>query len=98
MEIVIIEPKTLQKMEALLEQLENTIGRVVKNRIPRMEKWVDNEYVCLALKITKRTLQSHRENGLLSYTRVRHKVLYKHQDIEKFILRGHESNNPDKSL
>ena len=84
MEIIIIEPKTLRKMEALLEQLSKKVNRLAGHTHPkRLEQWVDAEYVCLALSITKRTLQKHRERGL-PYSQIKHKIFYRPQDIEAF--------------
>jgi DNA-binding transcriptional MerR regulator len=45
--------------------------------------------VCTTLGITKRTLQTYRENGLLPFCRIRHKIFYKPQDVEKLLESSH---------
>lgn len=40
-----------------------------------LKKWLDNQDVCDVLGISKRTLQTYREKGLLPFSRIRHKNL-----------------------
>jgi len=87
MEIIIIEPETLRKMEALMEQLRIKINSIAGHAKPKcLEQWVDNQHVCMTLNISKRTLQAHRKRGL-AYSKVEHKIFYRPQDIERFILK-----------
>jgi hypothetical protein len=59
----------------------------------RLKKWLDNEEVCTTLGITKRTLQTYRENSLLPFCRIRHKIFYKPQDVEKLLESSHHCNS-----
>ena len=49
------------------------------------EKWLDNQEVCLLLKVSPRTLQTLRDNGTLAYTQICHKTYYKPGDVESII-------------
>lgn len=40
------------------------------------EKWLDNQEVCLILNITKRTLQTYEDKGLLPYSKLNRKNYY----------------------
>jgi len=59
----------------------------------RLKKWLDNQEVCQTLGITKRTLQTYRENGMLPFCRIRHKVFYKPSDVEKLLASSHHSTS-----
>lgn len=47
--------------------------------------WLDNEDVCRILKISKRTLQSYRDKGLIPYYHIGKKIYYKKSDIDQII-------------
>jgi hypothetical protein len=84
MEIVIIERKTFEQMmqsfEGLVGQVRNLCGNDRNN-----EEWLDNNVVCRLLQISKRTLQSYRDNGIIPFSQIGHKCYYKTSDIEQFI-------------
>ncbi|WP_302949418.1 helix-turn-helix domain-containing protein [Alistipes indistinctus] len=46
---------------------------------------MDSQDVCQALDITKRTLQSYREKGLLPFSRIGGKYFYRLSDVEAFL-------------
>jgi hypothetical protein len=45
------------------------------------EQWMDNQDVMQALHISKRTLQTLRDNGTLPYSQIGFKVFYKVTDV-----------------
>ena len=42
----------------------------------RTAGWLDHQDVCLKLKISKRTLQTLRDNGTLAYTKIGNRTYY----------------------
>ncbi len=50
-----------------------------------MAKWLGNDDVCGLLQISKRTLQSYRDNGILPYPQIGRKCYYRVSDIENLI-------------
>lgn len=97
MEIIMIDLKTFKKIMVQLEFLHKRLDELVrKNQPKRMEQWVDAEYVCKALDLTKRTLQVHRETGLLAYSRIKGKIFYKQTDIEAFLREINKLSNEQK--
>ena len=46
---------------------------------------LDNQDVCMMLRVSKRTLQRYRSEGLLPYRMHRHKTYYRKADVELFI-------------
>ena len=49
------------------------------------EDTMDNQDVCMLLRVSKRTLQRYRSDGLLPYRMHRHKTYYRRSDVELFI-------------
>lgn len=49
------------------------------------ETWIDGQDVMQTLHISKRTLQTLRDNGTLPYSRVNGKFYYKIEDVEKLL-------------
>ena len=67
MEVIAIQKSALDGMtnelKALLELTENATMKYIS--IFKEEKWLDNQEVCLMMKITKRTLQTYNVTALL---------------------------------
>ena len=51
---------------------------------------MDNQDVCMLLRVSKRTLQRYRSDGLLPYRMHRHKTYYRRSDVE-LIIRDREA-------
>ena len=45
-------------------------------------------YPCLALNISKRALQTYRDNGLIPYSNIGGKFFYKEVDIQQILEEG----------
>ena len=50
-------------------------------------KWLSSEDVCHILKISKRTLQSYRDRGILPFAQISRKIYYKASDIDEYLER-----------
>ncbi len=72
-----------QTMESLLTNIESMAG----NCRPFLngERFMTDKQLAEVLKISRRTLQDYRTNGILSYYMVGGKVLYKESDILKLL-------------
>lgn len=90
MEVIAIQKSALEgmknKLKALLELTENATGKYTL--IFKEEKWLDNQEVCLMMNITKRTLQTYKDKGLLSYSRLNRKNYYKLSDVQALLEAG----------
>jgi len=84
MEITAIEKKTFERMMQAFEdfavQVGNLCGKSLNN-----ESWLDNEAACRLLHISKRTLQSYRDNGTLPFSQIGHKRYYRVCDLAQFL-------------
>ena len=56
------------------------------------ETWMDGQEVMLLLKISKRTLQSMRDNGTLPFSRINGKFYYKTEDIQIMLESNYSSS------
>ncbi|EHM7982881.1 MULTISPECIES: helix-turn-helix domain-containing protein [Bacteroidota] len=94
MEVIAIQKSVLDgmKMElkALLELTENATRKYVP--IFNKEKWLDNQEVCLMMGITKRTLQTYKDKGLLPYSKLNRKNYYKLSDVQALLGVGQPYN------
>lgn len=59
---------------------------VHKSRLEQFsDEWIDGQVVMQTLHISKRTLQSLRDNRVLPYSRINGKFYYKVSDLEKLL-------------
>lgn len=55
------------------------------------ERFLTDKEVSAWLKVSRRTLQDYRNNGLVSYYQLGGKILYKESDIEKLVMDGYRN-------
>jgi hypothetical protein len=91
MELKIIESGTLEQIEQGVKEL---LAKSRKVQSPKTrEEWMDNQEVCILLNISKRTLQSYRDRGILSFSQIGHKCYYRVKDIEQFVADAKTKTN-----
>ena len=100
MEVIAIQKTTLNGMKKelreLLEMTENAIRKYTP--IFKEEKWLDNQEVCLMMNITKRTLQTYKDKGLLPYSRLNRKNYYKRSDVQALLEAGQPYNTTENGF
>ena len=74
-----------QKVFEKLEQLDQKLDKYPVN--PLTETWLDIQETCQLLKISKRTLQSYRDNGILPFSQIGGKIYFRSIDIEDHLQR-----------
>jgi hypothetical protein len=84
MEIIAIEKRTFEQMKQSFVDFANQVKGLCRTGLNKTE-WLDNESVCKLLRISKRTLQSYRDNGTIPFSQIGHKCYYKASDIEQII-------------
>ncbi len=55
------------------------------------ERFLTDKEVSAWLKVSRRTLQDYRNNGMVSYYQLGGKILYKESDIEKMVMDGYRN-------
>ena len=75
-------------LDRLLDGIENFMA----NSRPTLggERFLTDREVSARLKVSRRTLQDYRNNGILPYTQVGGKILYRASDIEKTLMKGYK--------
>lgn len=81
---------TNQDSQELLQALNNAlpfIEHVLKTHKPLFdgERYLTSEELCSILKISRRTLQDYRNNGVLPFIQLPGKVLFRESDIRKVL-------------
>ena len=67
----------INRLDKLSKQIE---GKISVNPLP--ERWLDIQEACTVLNISKRTLQTYRDTGILPYSQIGSKIYYKAADIQ----------------
>lgn len=84
--LICIEEQTFMQLVSQIERLARMAERLrQKLKQPVAEEWIGAERVCQRLDITKRTLQSYRERGILPFSTIEGKTLFRQKDIEAFL-------------
>lgn len=85
-EIVNIEKKTYEEFVGQFERFVKKMTEMGNRGTNKcLGDWLDNDEVCRNLKISRRTLQTLRDNGTLAYSQISHKTYYKQEDVDKVL-------------
>jgi hypothetical protein len=84
MEIRMIEGKTFEKLKMSIADL---LAQIDTLYVEPENEWLDNQTVCQILNISKRSLQTFRDKGLIPYSQIGHKCFYRQEDVKEFIER-----------
>ena len=70
-----------------LDRLLDGIENLMRNSRPTLvgERFLTDREVSARLKVSRRTLQDYRNNGVVSYYQLGGKILYKESDIERML-------------
>lgn len=77
----------IKDLKARIELLRHSSAEVLK------DSWIDNQDVLQTLHISKRTLQTFRDNGTLPYSKVKGKFYYKVSDVEQLLQDNYYNHN-----
>lgn len=86
MEMIQIEASTFEAMMRRFDEFTKSVIKLCESKSERrLEKWLDNREVCTILNISKRTLQTYRDNGTLPFSRIDNHIYYRPSDVERLI-------------
>jgi hypothetical protein len=86
MEVITIESNAFAEIVEMLKGLNNKFIKLEFDaKYPLSEKWLDNQEVMQLLNVSKRTLQTYRDENLISFSQVGNKMYYNTKDIEAFL-------------
>lgn len=77
------------QLDALLQGIERMDAS--KKTSPSNEQFLTDKEVSAWLKVSRRTLQDYRNNGMIAYYQLGGKILYKESDIERMVMSGYRN-------
>ena len=90
--LITFDSEVFKQLLSKIDDIERKYAEIArKAATPLGEKWMDIQEVCQELKISKRTLQYYREENLIPYSVIRHKIYYKASDIQRFLMSGYRN-------
>ena len=84
-----LEVGFIGQLDALLEGIERM--DVSHKASPSNEQFLTDKEVSAWLKVSRRTLQDYRNNGMIAYYQFGGKILYKESDIERMVMSGYRN-------
>lgn len=71
-----------------LESLSNRVEKIRDNNKPSLdgERYYTDKELAVKLKVSRRSLQDYRNNGILPYTWIGGRILYRASDIERTLM------------
>lgn len=75
----------MERFEEFMRKVEGLCDTAGEKKLA---KWLDNGDVCRILDISKRTLQTYRNNGTIPFTRIENKMYYRPADVEEVIRKN----------
>ncbi len=75
-----------------LEDLSKRVDKIRDSNKPSLdgERYYNDKELAVKLKVSRRSLQDYRNNGILPYVRVGGKILYRASDIERVLMDGYK--------
>lgn len=69
----------------IIEKLDELVKRISAKNKPKKDTFLDNQEFLLLMKISKRTAQTWRDEGRISFSQVGNKIYYKLSDVKKLL-------------
>lgn len=87
MSLIMRNDKNVVEFIAALKELLDTIESALKNRKPVLngEHFLTDKELSEKLKVSRRTLQEYRDQGIIPYIELGGKMLYRSSDLEKLL-------------
>lgn len=83
----IIEQQDFNQLINKIEHLEGKIDALYNSGVGNKQLYTIQD-ACELLKVSKRTLQKYRDQGMLGFSQIADKIYFQGSDIQKF-LNGH---------
>ena len=76
---------TKEQFTELITKLDVIQSQLSLKADPKKETFIDNQELLQLMKISKRTAQTWRDEGKISFSQVGSKIYYKLSDVEKLL-------------
>lgn len=81
MEAIILSKEQYNTMLAAIQEIKAKLD----DKVDPEESFIDNQEFLLKMKISKRTAQTWRDEGKISFSQVGNKIYYKVADVEELL-------------
>jgi len=90
-----MEADDMQVVLSALEGMNRRIKEVAQTHKPLFggEHFLTGKEVCERLYISSRTLQDYRDKGIIPYTQIAGKILYRLSDLEKLLEENYKQRS-----
>ena len=88
-ELITLRTEGMTDAMQSMKDIESLFDKVTSNYRPLLdgERYLSDVEVSHRLKISRRTLQEYRDNGMIPYFKLGGKVLYRESDLEALLQR-----------
>ncbi|HBG70459.1 MAG: DNA-binding protein [Bacteroidetes bacterium GWF2_43_63] len=91
MDVITIESEAFAAIVRRIDDIEQKILDIVKKaHNPLADRWLDNSEVCRVLSISKRLLQTYRDDKKIPFSQIHHKIYFKASDVQKFLTKNYK--------
>lgn len=82
----------IQHIMESFERMRNRIENMALTNRPLLdgERYLTDKEVSILLRLSRRTLQDYRNEGIISYYQLGGKILYRESDIEKMLQENYK--------
>lgn len=82
----------VRNIHSNFDRLLASLEKLLSKQQPSVfnDELLTDKEVAHLLKVSRRTLQDYRNNGILPYTQVGGKILYRTSDIERTLMNGYK--------
>lgn len=88
MEIICFEKKAFEEFATKIERFIQRVSEMPGLKgAGKTNEWLDHYEVCRKLRISKRTLQTLRDNGTLAYTKIGNRTYYLPEDVDRIVTK-----------
>jgi excisionase family DNA binding protein len=94
MEVVMLQTEAFNQLRQ--DTFKYMLKMLAEQRQAPSVEWLDNKEAAALLKVSPRTMQNWRDEGLLGFSQVGSKIYYSREDIDR-MLQKHR-REPSKAL
>jgi hypothetical protein len=91
-DLILTLSQEIKEIKVRIELIRLSRAELLKNT------WIDNQDVLQTLHISKRTLQTYRDNGVLPYSKIQGRFYYKVSDVEELLESNYHKLNKDSDV
>ncbi len=85
MEVKLITQEDYDRLMELLIGIDKKVSQIVYAATQMSGEWLDSAEASKFLHVTPRCLQNYRDKGMIPFSQIGRKILYKRSDIDEFI-------------